>query len=264
MHNKGKCPAARTGVSPASLSQTGRGVSAAILIPARPPAHDGDGLRTHGTNGTIHLQAPSLTSPPRRRRRASIKGAAAVWATRRRTSTPGLPPMPGSFLRIESFSHQKPKVRAGGRIQNPDVDAAQHPPSYPYACPFSATLADAIMAATPLRGVVDHGPWMRKTEHLERDCDCDRGDGGSLVPGLWPWQKVGDGATCKGSSKAAGAERGAGHSSDGASISKRHGNSRALVVSSRVNSDGGTGPNQPSDKNREDRFFFSRIYQCLL
>lgn len=39
------------------------------------------------------------------------------------------------------------------------------------------------------------GPWMRKTEHLERDCDCDGGDGGSLVPGSRPWRGVGDWGT---------------------------------------------------------------------
>lgn len=64
-----------------------------------------------------------------------------------------------------------------------------------HACGFSATLADAIMEETPPRGVVDDGTMDEKTEHLERDCDCDGGDGGSLVPGSRPWRGVGDWGT---------------------------------------------------------------------
>lgn len=72
LHNKGRCPAARTGVSPASLSQTGRGVSAAIpdSCSLSSLAHDGDG-DADAWNQRVHPSISRLpASLPRRRRRA--------------------------------------------------------------------------------------------------------------------------------------------------------------------------------------------------
>lgn len=72
LHNKGRCPAARTGVSPASLSQTGRGVSAAIpdSCSLSSLAHDGDG-DAYAWNQRVHPSISRLpASLPRRRRRA--------------------------------------------------------------------------------------------------------------------------------------------------------------------------------------------------
>jgi len=139
-------------------------------------------LRTHGTSGTIHLSPgsqPHLT--PAAPQTSSIKGAAAVRATLRRTSDARF------FSSYRVFSHQTQS--ASGRIQM--LMTPQHRPSY--ACPFSATLADAIMAATPLCGVVDDGTMDEENRASgEGIAIATGGDGGSLVPGSWPWQQAGD------------------------------------------------------------------------
>lgn len=148
----------------------------------------------------------------------------------------GLPPMPGSFLRIDPFflsPEAKSKVRAGG--SSPQM--MMTPLTGHHACGFSATLADAIMEETPPRGVVDDGTMDEENRASGEGLRLRRRRRqklGSRFAALARGWRLGN-FQCKGSSKAAGAERGAGHSSDGASISKHE----LLVVSFRVDSDGG-------------------------
>lgn len=115
------------------------------------------------------------------------------------------------------------------------------------ACAFSAALADAIMEETPPRGVVDDGTMDEENRASGEGLRLRRRRRrklGSRFAALARGWRLGN-FQCKGSSKAAGAERGAGHSSDGASISKH----QLLAVSLRVNSDGGqTSLHQLNDK----------------
>lgn len=125
-------------------------------------------------------------------------------------------------------------------------------------CAVSATLVDAIMAETPPRGVVDDGTMDEENRASGEGLRLRRRRRrklGSRFAALARGWRLGN-LQCKGSSKAAGAERGAGHSSDGASISKR----RLLVVSFRVDSDGGQTSINSTTRRRS---FFGFVDQYL-
>lgn len=199
------------------------------------------GMRTHGTNGSIH---PSPGSQPHSR-------DAADEQYKRSGGMSNASPYEHDGLAPDArfFSSYRPFF-----LQMLMTPLTGHP-----ACAFSAALADAIMAETPPRGVVDDGTMDEENRasgeglRLRRQ---RRRELGSRFAALARGWRLGN-FQCKGSSKAAGAERGAGHSSDGAWISKH----QLLAVSLRVNSDGG----QTSiNSTTRGRFLFRVLYHCLL
>lgn len=212
------------------------------------------GMRTHGTNGSIH---PSPGSQPHSRDAADEQYKRSGGMS---NASPyehdGLAPDARFFSSYRPFfSRPKSKVRAGGfSLQMLMTPLTGHP-----ACAFSAALADAIMEETPPRGVVDDGTMDEENRASGEGLRLRRRRRrklGSRFAALARGWRLGN-FQCKGSSKAAGAERGAGHSSDGASISKH----QLLAVSLRVNSDGG----QTSiNSTTRGRFFFRVLYHCLL